>query len=419
MHFSAYLLFSASRSGGGENVPQVDQVSGATMNVSWADRSEAESGFRIYIRPSQGGNYALVKTLGQNIQSTTLTGLAYGTSYDVKIASYNDAGEYSQVGPVTRYTPPQNAPTSLASGAITADSITVAFAGTSPQSSGYRTRYKLSANSTWLEGPTVFASPVTFSGLNSETSYDFQIRAYFMNPSPQADSLGPWSGSLIVATAVEPVTSVYVDAIRALSLPPMIHWPLISNSTASNPSNPSLAAYFQGVASDVSYGHKSVIYGAGRSTLFGPNSEIEIPNGWEIEDICALVAWVEFLTVPTGYVRIIDQIAGWGIVADGGKFRGFVNGSGYFGGEAFSIEANTKYCVAAIRKSTGAWTLYVNGVEGGFSRNETPTALTTSKIGSSANHSSTSFRMHHASLHYNGSVAPDSAWAAAIYAARS
>ena len=198
----------------------------------------------------------------------------------------------------------------------------------------------------------------------------------------------------------------------------MVHWPMISNSTASNPSNPDLAAYFNGTASNVTYGQKSVIYGAGKSSVFGPTSEVNIPNGWEIEDICALVAWVEFLTVPTGYVRIIDQIAGWGIAVDGGKIRGFVNGTGYFGGETFTIEANVKYCISVIRKASGAWTLYVNGVEGGFTINNTPTAFTTSKIGSSGNHASTSFRLHHASLHYNGTIAPDSTWAAAIYAAR-
>jgi hypothetical protein len=74
--------------------------------------------------------------------------------------------------------------------------------------------------------------------------------------------------------------------------------------------------------------------------------------------------------------------------------------------------------VIAYRKANGAWTLFVNGVDGSFSLNNASTAFTTSKIGAADNHASTSFRLHHASLHYNAYVAPDATWAAAVYAAR-
>lgn len=202
----------AARKRAASNTP-----SGATITASWTDNSDIEDGFRIYTKLTSGSDYALAKTVGANVQSTTLTGLAYGTSYDVKIASYNESGEYSQVGPVTRYTPPEFAPSSLTSGTITADSIPLSFAATTPTPTGYQSRYKTTAGSLWTNGTTDSASPITFTGLDSETSYDLQVRAYFVN-SGQSDSLGPWSASLNTSTAVEPVTTDYIDTIRALSL---------------------------------------------------------------------------------------------------------------------------------------------------------------------------------------------------------
>ena len=173
---------------------------GASLSLTWEDNSAIEDGFRIYTKLTSGSTYALAKTVGANVESTTLTGLAYGTSYDVKIASYNEEGEYAQVGPVTRYTPPQYAPTSLSATTTLSTSITVGFTATAGVTS-YQGYYRATGSSTWLTGPAITSgTAITFTGLNSLTSYQFMVRGYFTNPSPQAPSYSPDSATLTANT---------------------------------------------------------------------------------------------------------------------------------------------------------------------------------------------------------------------------
>jgi hypothetical protein len=173
---------------------------GASLSLTWEDNSAIEDGFRIYTKLTSGSTYALAKTVGANVESTTLTGLAYGTSYDVKVASYNGSGEYTQVGPVTRYTPPQYAPTSLSATTTLSTSVTVGFTAAAGVTS-YQGYYRATGSSTWLTGPAITSgTAITFTGLEPVTEYDFKVRGFFANPSPQAPSYGPDSATLTETT---------------------------------------------------------------------------------------------------------------------------------------------------------------------------------------------------------------------------
>jgi hypothetical protein len=185
----------AARKRAASNTP-----SGATITASWTDNSDIEDGFRIYTKLTSGSTYALAKTVGANVQSTTLTGLSYGTSYDVKIASYNESGEYSQVGPVTRYTPPQYAPTSLSATEILSTEITIGFTAAAGVTS-YQGYYREIGEEDWNEGPSITSgAEITFTDLTPVTEYDFKLKGFFANSSPQTRSYGPDSATLTETT---------------------------------------------------------------------------------------------------------------------------------------------------------------------------------------------------------------------------
>jgi len=173
----------------------------ASLTVTWDDNSAIEDGFRVRYRTAGSGSYTLATTTAANIETATITGLAFGTNYDVTVAAFNGSGEYSVVGPVTRYTPPAAAPTSLSATTTLSTSITVGFTAAAGVSN-YQGYYRATGSSTWITGPAITTgAAITFTGLNSLTSYQFKIRGYLANPSPQAPSYSPDSATLTASTA--------------------------------------------------------------------------------------------------------------------------------------------------------------------------------------------------------------------------
>jgi subtilisin family serine protease len=65
-------------------------ISKQQINLTWTDNSTAESGFEIDRRTS-GGTFALIATLGSDVESFSDTGLSPGTTYFYQIRSYNDS----------------------------------------------------------------------------------------------------------------------------------------------------------------------------------------------------------------------------------------------------------------------------------------------------------------------------------------
>jgi hypothetical protein len=184
------------------------------MIVSWDDNSAIEHGFRIYTRKTTVGEaFALAKTVGPNIETATLTGLDYGTSYDIKVASYNVSGEHSQVGPVTRYTPPEFAPTSLTLTTANPTSVILSFTPPVAAPIRYQSYYRIDGGSTWIAGDTSASSPIAITGLTTSTAYEFMVRGYFTNPTiegvAQPASYSPDSNVIDAATTNDPVLFNY------------------------------------------------------------------------------------------------------------------------------------------------------------------------------------------------------------------
>lgn len=181
----------------------------ASLTVTWDDNSAIEDGFRVRYRTAGSGSYTLATTTAANIETATITGLAFGTNYDVTVAAFNGSGEYSTVGPITRYTPPQYAPTSLAATATLSTSIAVGFTAAAGISK-YQGYYRATGSSTWLEGPAIASGTgINFTGLTSSTAYQFMVRGYLENTAPQTPSYSPDSSTLSATTIASGVFTGY------------------------------------------------------------------------------------------------------------------------------------------------------------------------------------------------------------------
>lgn len=79
-------------------------ISSTQINLSWADRSNNETGFRIE-RSTGGGAYSLIATTGANAVSYPSTGLTANTSYSFRVRAYNADGESADSNAATATTP--------------------------------------------------------------------------------------------------------------------------------------------------------------------------------------------------------------------------------------------------------------------------------------------------------------------------
>ena len=71
----------------------------SSLNVSWSDNANTETGYRIE-RSFDGANFSPLTQLGQNARSYTDSGLSAGTVYYYRVSAFNNAGSsgYSNVG---------------------------------------------------------------------------------------------------------------------------------------------------------------------------------------------------------------------------------------------------------------------------------------------------------------------------------
>ncbi|MCX6122023.1 MAG: FG-GAP-like repeat-containing protein [Ignavibacteriales bacterium] len=91
-------------------------TSGSQIDLSWTDASNNEDGFKVERKLGAGGSYALIATLGANVQSYSSTGLAEMTTYYYRVYAYNTGGNsgYSnEANAVTKDVTPPSAPTAV------------------------------------------------------------------------------------------------------------------------------------------------------------------------------------------------------------------------------------------------------------------------------------------------------------------
>ena len=150
-------------------------TTGAT--VSWSALSGAIS-YVVDYKLNTSGTWTNAAAATTSL-SVALSGLTAGTLYDYRVrANCTDAsGSYTQAQFTTNAPPSCNAPTGLASTAITVSSASVSWATVSG-AANYDVDYKLNSSGTWLNAATATTSTsVTLSGLSPSSLYDWRVLA--------------------------------------------------------------------------------------------------------------------------------------------------------------------------------------------------------------------------------------------------
>ncbi len=157
-------------------------VSTSTINLSWTDLSNNETGFQVERSTTSGSGFVLVTTTAANSTSYSNTGLAAGTTYYFRIRSANVEGSSTytlEVSATTVQLSPPIAPTELTAAAASPTSIILNWNDASDNEAGFEVERSLIAGSGFALVSTTQpnAASYTDTNLSPVTTYYYRIRA--------------------------------------------------------------------------------------------------------------------------------------------------------------------------------------------------------------------------------------------------
>ncbi|WP_431901799.1 YbhB/YbcL family Raf kinase inhibitor-like protein [Nonomuraea sp. bgisy101] len=193
----------------------VGEVRPTAVDLAW-DASTDNVGVSSYV-VYNGGN--VLKTVGGNQTTATITGLTPNTGYVLSVLAYDAAGNASQGSanvPIT--TPPSDdheapsVPSNLRSTNVSATSVTLAWAASTDN-------VEVSGYNVYRDGARFATVPdltATADGLAPNTEYSFQVEAFDANANTSARSPELKVRTTSTATGGDPV---YDRDIAKLDLP--------------------------------------------------------------------------------------------------------------------------------------------------------------------------------------------------------
>ena len=147
-----------------------------SLTFSWAASSPSNGlGYEWRFKLASASNWTTGSTTSRSVTRTNLT---TGASYDFEVRAQRHSSArsaYASITASTLVTP--SVPSSLTASRRTPKRITWQWGASTPTSGlGYEWRFKRSSASGWTTGSTTSRS-ITRTGLNPNTSYDFEVRA--------------------------------------------------------------------------------------------------------------------------------------------------------------------------------------------------------------------------------------------------
>ncbi|MCA1628325.1 MAG: fibronectin type III domain-containing protein, partial [Acidobacteria bacterium] len=158
-------------------------VSSSQINLSWADNSNNEDGFRVERKTGATGTYVEIGTVTTGVTTyQDTTGLASGIQYFYRVRAYNavgNSGYSNEAGATTADTVPAS-PSGLTGSAASSSQVNLAWADNSTNETGFKIERKTGAAGTFAQIATVSANVTTYSdtGLSATTQYIYRVRAY-------------------------------------------------------------------------------------------------------------------------------------------------------------------------------------------------------------------------------------------------
>jgi hypothetical protein len=178
--------------------PTVGTVTQTTVAISWSAPTSggAVNTYTLQWRVTGGSGWT--QQTGITGTSATISGLAANTQYDLQVAAVNAGGTSAFTATVNATTPmvPPGTPTALAAGLST--SSTQALSWSAPSSGGavatYSVRYSVSGLNSWTTTTGIVTTGTTVTGLQRNTSYDFEVLAV------NAGGSSAWTATTTVST---------------------------------------------------------------------------------------------------------------------------------------------------------------------------------------------------------------------------
>jgi fibronectin type 3 domain-containing protein len=159
-------------------------VSSSEIDLTWADNSDNETGFKIERCTGAGcSNFAEVAQVGANVTSYNNTSLTANTTYDYEVVAFNAGGDSDPAGPASATTQqvlPPSAPTGLTATAFSSSQIDLSWTDASDNEDGFKIERCESSNCSFVQIAQVGANVMNYSdssGLNANTGYTYRVRA--------------------------------------------------------------------------------------------------------------------------------------------------------------------------------------------------------------------------------------------------
>jgi titin len=153
-------------------------ASTAQIDLSWADKSNNEDGFKIERKTGVAGTYAEIATVGAGVTTFSNTGLGVNTRYFYRVWAFNALGNSGYSNEADRFTL-MNGPANLAATAVSSSRIDLTWAETVLNETGFEVERKTGAGGTYAKIATVAKNATSYSdlGLSANTGYFYRVRA--------------------------------------------------------------------------------------------------------------------------------------------------------------------------------------------------------------------------------------------------
>jgi len=154
-------------------------VSKTQINLTWADNSSNEDGFKIERKTGATGTYAVFRTVGAGITNFSNIDLGANTTYFYRVCAYNAVGNsaYSNEASALTF---MNGPSNLAATAVSSNRINLAWTDNSGNETGFKIERKTSAGA-YAEIGTARPNATSISdssGLSPNSQYFYRMRGY-------------------------------------------------------------------------------------------------------------------------------------------------------------------------------------------------------------------------------------------------
>lgn len=169
---------------------------GTSVTVTWTDNAVNETSYRLE-RSVNGGSYLLWVVLAPDTTGYVDTSVTAGSTYAYRVVAANSAGyaAASNVGTVTMVSALPAAPSSLAATTVARTSVGLGWVDNATNETGFHVERSTNGSS-WTRVATLGANVRAYSasGLKSNTTYYFRVRAY------NASGNSAYTGTISVKT---------------------------------------------------------------------------------------------------------------------------------------------------------------------------------------------------------------------------